>query len=703
MDADALVKVARDGDVAIVTMGNPPVNALRHALRVGLVAAFQELAEDKAVRAVVLTGSTRAFCGGADITEFGRPRAEPVPRALIPMIEDMRVPVVAAISGVALGGGLELALGCHYRVAWDGARVGLPEVKLGILPGAGGTQRLPRVVGIARALQAIVLGEPFTLEEALAAGLIDARMEGPFPGAAVAYARRIADESAGRALPRVRTRDERLIEGRADPGMIDRLAAPLLKRARGRAAPRNCVEAVRAAVMLPFEQGLAEEARLFQELVNGEESRAQRYMFFAEREALKVPDMPRDTPARPVARAIVLGAGTMGGGIAMCFANAGIPVTIIDTDDAALSRGMDRVAGNYAVAVKRGSLDQASMDERLARFERSTDFGAVATGDIVIEAVFEDLALKERVFADLDRHARPGALLASNTSTLDIDRMAAVTARPEDVLGMHFFSPANVMKLLEVVRAKRTSFQALATALAVGRAIGKQCAVVGVCDGFVGNRMLARRTAQAERLLLEGALPQDVDAAVRGFGFPMGPFAMGDLAGLDVGWRIRQHRGTKAAIADALCEAGRFGQKTRAGYYRYEEDGRVPLPDPEVERIIVAASEARQIKRRAIGADEIVERMVYPMVNEAARILSEGIATRASDIDVIWVHGYGWPVWRGGPMFFADQTGLSRVAERLAAYADATGEESLRPAPLLARLARDGGTFGALKPGEAAA
>lgn len=697
---NGVVETRRDGDIGVIVMASPPVNALGQKLREGLSAALSALRDNSSVRAVVLTGSTRAFSGGADITEFGKQRQGPHLKAIISAIEDMPKPVVAAISGVALGGGLELAMGCHYRVAWTGARLGLPEVKLGILPGAGGTQRLPRIVGPAKALKTIVLGEFMSVEEAAADGVVDALMEGAFPDAGIAYARKILAEN--RPLVRISAREDKLLDARSDPGLIDKLAAPLLKRAKGRAAPRNCVEAVRAAVMLPFDAGIAEEGRLFDELVTGDESRAQRHLFFAEREAQKIPDMPADTQSAPIKRAVVLGAGTMGGGIAMCFANAGIPVTIIDTDETSLARGMDRVASNYSIAIQRGSLSQAEMDKRMALFDRQTDFSAVAKGDIVIEAVFEDMALKKRVFADLDRAARPGTLLASNTSTLDINEIAATTQRPQDVLGMHFFSPANVMKLLEIVRGQKTSFGSLATALAVGRAIGKQNAVVGVCDGFVGNRMLARRSAQCERLLLEGALPRDVDAAVREFGFPMGPFAMSDLAGLDVSWRIRQHRGTKAAIADPLCEAGRFGQKTGAGYYRYEPGSRDPIPDPEVERIILEASAARQISRRVIGRDEITERMVYPMINEAARILSEGIATRPGDVDVIWVHGYGWPVWRGGPMFHGDLVGLPALAGRLSAYAAQTGDETLRPAPLLARLAADGRGFGSLALGEAA-
>lgn len=426
---------------------------------------------------------------------------------------------------------------------------------------------------------------------------------------------------------------------RADSGLIDRIAEPLLKRQRGLPAPRACVEAVRAAVTLPFEEGLKREVELFAQLVNSPESKAQRHIFFAEREAAKLPDMPADVRPRDVNKAVVIGAGTMGGGIAMSFANFGIPVWIIDQDQESLDRGLARIRENYQITVSRGSLAADEMEKRLARIHGTTDWSALAEGDVVIEAVFEELDLKQRIFRMIDEKARPGALLATNTSTLDVNKIAAATSRPQDVIGMHFFSPANVMRLLEIVRASKTSFQAIATAIAIGRRIGKVPAVVGVCDGFVGNRMLHRRTAQAERLLLEGALPQDVDQAVVAFGFPMGPFAMGDLAGLDVGWRIRKARGTKAPISDALCEAGRFGQKTGAGYYRYEKGSRTPIPDPEVERIIIETSKRLGITRRPISAEEITERMIYPMINEGARILEERIAMRASDIDVIWVYG----------------------------------------------------------------
>lgn len=688
-----VVKVTTRGGFALIEMNNPPVNALGIALRRGLRDAFARLAGESALKGVVLTGTGRFFSAGADISEFGKSRENPLLPELIAMIEELEKPVVAAINGQALGGGLELALGCHYRIAAPAARLGLPEVKLGLLPGAGGTQRLPRLIGVERALAMIVTGEPIDAAEAKALGLVE-----EVAADVVEAAFRLLESvsTKGERPPRSRDREEKLQAARADAGLIDRLAEPLLKRQRGLPAPRACVEAVRAAVTLPFAEGLKREVELFASLLNSPESKAQRYIFFAEREAAKLPDMPAEVRPRDINRAVIVGAGTMGGGIAMSFANFGIPVWLIDQDKDSLERGLNRIRENYQITVSRGSLSAGEMEKRLARIQGTTDWSVLGEGDVVIEAVFEELDLKERVFRLIDEKARPGALLATNTSTLDVNRIAAATNRPEDVLGMHFFSPANVMRLLEIVRGRRTSFEALATAIAIGRRIGKVPAVVGVCDGFVGNRMLHRRTAQAERLLLEGALPQDVDQAVVAFGFPMGPFAMGDLAGLDVGWRIRKARGTKAPISDALCEAGRFGQKTGAGYYRYEKGSRTPIPDPEVERIIIETSAKLGITRRTISAEEITERMIYPMINEGARILEERIAMRASDIDVIWVYGYGWPVWRGGPMYYADQVGLAAIAERLRHYAATLGDATLEPASLLSRLAAEGKGFASL-------
>jgi len=683
---NASVDLHRDGEIAVVTTDNPPVNALKHEVRAGLTEALSQARNDGAVKAVVITCAGRTFFAGADITEFGKPLQAPSLHDVIAAIETMPKPVVAALHGTALGGGFELALACHFRVAVPAARVGLPEVKLGLLPGAGGTQRLPRLVGPEKALQMIVTGEPIGAMQARADGVIDEIIEGDLNAVAVDFARRVVRE--GRPLRLVRDRDEKLIgEGFADA------AEALTRRLRGREAPAACVEAVRNAIVLPFDEGLRRESELFRQLVAGDQSKAQRHIFFAEREAAKVPDMPEATKPRPIAHGAVIGAGTMGGGIAMCFANAGIPVTIVETGRDLLQKGLDRVSANYRTTVSRGGLAADEMERRMGLITGVTELEAVGGADVVVEAVFEEMDVKKRAFADLDRVTKPDALLATNTSTLDVDAIARATARPQDVLGMHFFSPANVMRLLEIVRGAWTSFEALATAITLGRRLGKVPVTVGVCYGFVGNRMLARRSVETERLLLEGALPQEVDAAVTGFGFPMGPCAMMDLAGLDVGWRIRQGRGEHALIEDALCEAGHYGQKTGKGYFRYEAGSRTPLPDPEVEKTILEASSRLGINRRPIGEEEIVERMILPMINEGARILDEGIASRPGDIDVIWVYGYGWPVWRGGPMYYADHLGLGHIRDRLAFYADRSRDETLRPAPLIRRLAAEGRGF----------
>jgi len=683
---NASVDLRRDGEIAVVTVDNPPVNALKYEVRAGLTQALAHARDDDAVSAVVIACAGRTFFAGADITEFGKPPQAPSLHDVIAAIEAMPKPVVAALHGTALGGGFELALACHFRVAVPGARVGLPEVKLGLLPGAGGTQRLPRLVGPEKALQMIASGEPIGAAEARADGIVDEIVEGDLAAAAIDFALRVVRE--GRPLRLVRDREEKLIgEGFADA------AEALTRRLRGREAPAACVEAVRNAIVLPFEEGLKRESELFRKLVTGDQSKAQRHIFFAEREAAKVPGIQEGTKPRPIASGAVIGAGTMGGGIAMCFANAGIPVTIVETGRDLLQKGLDRAAANYRATVSRGGLSADEMERRIGLITGVTELDAVGSADVVIEAVFEEMDLKKRVFSDLDRLAKPNALLATNTSTLDVDEIARATKRPQDVLGTHFFSPANVMRLLEIVRGAATAPDALATAVTLGRRIGKVPVTVGVCYGFVGNRMLARRSVETERLLLEGALPQEVDNAVAAFGVPMGPFAMADMAGLDVGWRIRKGRGERNEIEDALCEAGHYGQKTGKGYFRYDARSRTPLPDPEVEKIILETSSRLGVNRRPIGDEEIVERMIFPMINEGARILDEGIATRPGDIDVIWVYGYGWPVWRGGPMYYADRLGLAHIRDRLAFYADRSRDETLQPAPLLARLATEGRGF----------
>ena len=682
-----LVKSTRDGSVAVLTLDNPPVNALGHALRAAIKVALDAAFADPAVGAIVLIGGGRSFIAGADITELGKPRAEPLTPTLIATIEAGPKPVVAAIHGHALGGGLELAMGCHYRIATADARLGQPEVKLGIIPGAGGTQRLPRLVGVPLALEMIAGGEPIGAKQALEKGLVDAIADGDLRKAAVAYAERLVRERA----PLRRVRD--LPIPPSDPQAFGSFRTGIERRRRGVMAPASCIAAVEAAATLPFDLGLARERELFTALVNSDQARAQRYFFFAEREAGKIPDLPAEVPVREIKRAAVIGAGTMGGGIAMCFANAGIPVTIVETSREALDRGLATVRRNYEASASRGGLAAGDVERRMALMTGSLSFGDIAGADAVIEAVFEDLPLKQEVFTVLDRVATPDAILATNTSYQDVNAIAASTKRPERVCGMHFFSPANVMRLVEVVRGAATSKPVLASAMALGRKLRKVPVPVGVCYGFVGNRMLSQRSRAVERLMLEGALPHEIDAALVAFGFPVGPFAASDLAGLDVGWRARKARGATSPVADALCEAGRYGQKTGAGYYHYEPGSRAPIPDPEVERIIVDTSKRLGITRRTIADVEMVERVMLPMVNEGAHILEEGIALRPGDIDVIWVYGYGFPVHRGGPMFYADTYGILAVTHRLREQAKQFDDPSLVPAPLLVRLAAEDKSF----------
>jgi 3-hydroxyacyl-CoA dehydrogenase len=691
---NACTSYSIEDGIAVIATDNPPVNALGHAVRAGLSKALATAMADAAVQAIVLTCQGRTFFAGADITEFGKPLQSPDLGEVIAALDASTKPVVAGIFGTALGGGLEVALGCHYRVAVASARLGLPEVRLGILPGAGGTQRLPRAIGPEKAVAMIVSGAPISAKAALADGLIDAIVDDPRTGA-IAFAREIL--ASGGTFTRLRDRDDKIAATRSNPAAFEAAANIALKKFSGVEAPFACVESVRNAFTLPFDEGIAAERALFMKLVTGDQSRAQRHIFFSEREAAKVPDAPPGIKPARIANAVVIGGGTMGGGIAMCFANAGIPVTIVETTEALLTKGLNRIEATYQVSVDRGALNAEAMAKRASLISGTTDWQAVADTDIVIEAVFEDLELKKEIFGRLDQLAKPGTLLASNTSTLDVDAIANATSRPADVVGMHFFSPANVMKLLEIVRGAKTSQQSIATAIAAGKLLGKIPVVVGNCDGFVGNRMLARRTIEAERLLLEGALPQEVDAVVQKFGFPMGPYAMGDLAGLDVGWRIRQHRGIKAPVSDALCEQGRFGQKTRAGYYTYEPGSRVPVPDPLVVALAAEKAAALGIAPHPNSEAEILERMIYPMINEAARILEEGIAVRASDIDVVWTYGYGWPVWRGGPCFHADLIGAKKICDALDHHAELTGDPQLKPAGLLRELAATGRKFADLK------
>jgi 3-hydroxyacyl-CoA dehydrogenase len=684
-------------DVAVITLNNPPVNGLGLATRTAAVEGLRRAAEDAAVKAIVITGAGKAFSGGADIREFNSPKAlaEPTLHTLIRTVEESAKPVVAAIHTVCMGGGLELALGANYRVALPGAQIALPEVKLGLLPGAGGTQRLPRVLGLESALNMIVTGTPVPSEKLAGTPLFDELLPAgsDLVAGAVAFARRVAGV---RPLPKVR---ERRVEHPDAAGFLAAARARVKAEAGPFPAPVECVETVAASVEKPFEEGLAFERERFIHLTQTTESKALRHAFFAERAAGKVPDVPADTPVREIRSAAVVGAGTMGGGIAMAIANAGIPVTIVETKQEALDKGLATIRKNYESTVKKGKLAPEKAEQRIALIRGTLEHADIAQADIVIEAVFEDMGVKESVFRALDATMKPGAILASNTSTLDLDRIASFTARPQDVIGLHFFSPANVMKLLEIVRGAATSPDVLATALALAKKIKKVGVVSGVCDGFIGNRMVEQYIRQAGFLLDEGALPQQVDAAIERFGFAMGPFRMGDLAGNDVGWYIRKRRQVEtpdvkySKTADLLCEAGRFGQKTGAGWYDYHAGDRTPHPSPWVDDMIARHAQDLGIERRAIADEEIVERLVYALVNEGAKILEEGIALRASDIDMVYLSGYGFPLFRGGPMFYADTVGLPTVLAAIEQYARGYHGEAWTPAPLLVRLAAEGKTF----------
>jgi 3-hydroxyacyl-CoA dehydrogenase len=692
------VRFEKRGSIGIVTVDNPPVNALGQAVRQGLSVCLARALADSDVKAVVLACAGRTFIAGADITEFGKPPREPALTDVIASYDASAKPIVAAIHGTALGGGLELALACNYRVAAPTAKLGLPEVKLGILPGAGGTQRLPRVVGVEKALSMIVSGDPIGAKEAKEIGLVDELAPGDLLGEAVAFATKV---EGVRPLPRARDRQEHIERARSNLAALDTARAEAVKQSRGAKSKPRCVDAVRAAVELPFDEGLRRERELFTEAVGSLESKALRHVFFAERTAAKIPGVPAGTPTLDVKKVAVLGAGTMGGGIAMVFANAGMDVLLVDREQAFVDKGLGIIEKNYAGTVKKGKLSQAEMDARRARIQGATSWDGLADVDLVIEAVFEDMALKKEIFGRLDALCKKGAILATNTSTLNVDEIAASTSRPEQVVGLHFFSPANVMRLLEIVRGKATSKEVVATSMQLAKKIGKVGVLVGVCYGFVGNRMLHQYYREAQFLIQEGALPEQVDRVMTGFGLAMGPCATSDLAGIDVGWRIRKAQpkpppGERymGAVPDRLAEMGRYGQKTSAGFYRYEPGGRVPIPDPEVEKIIVQVSKELGIERRAVPDDEILERCLYAMINEGAKILDERIALRASDIDTVWINGYGFPAHRGGPMFHADAVGLDRVLAKITEFRERHGKV-WEPSRLLVELARAGSTFAA--------
>ena len=692
------------GSVAVITLNNPPVNGLGFETRKGVAVGLERAMADAAVAAIVITGAGKAFSGGADIREFGSPKAlaEPNLLSLITLLEDAHKPIVAAIHGVCMGGGLELSLGCHFRVAAPGALVALPEVKIGLIPGAGGTQRLSRVIGVEPALNMIVSGEPVK-SELLAAipgqKLFDRIVEGDLLEGACAFAaEKAAEHAAGAALPRVRD----LKVSHPNAAAYFQFARNTVKAmAKNFPAPARCVDAVEASVTRKFDDGMAYERELFIALMMTPECKALRHAFFGERAASKIPDVPEGTPVRPVGKVGVIGAGTMGGGITMNFLNAGIPVTMLEMKQDALDRGVATIRKNYESQVKRGKLKPAKYEERMALLSTTLTYDDLKDADLVIEAVFEELGVKERVFTMLDEVMKPGAILASNTSTLDVDKIAAFTKRPQDVVGMHFFSPANVMKLLEVVRGKETAKDVLATVMGVAKKIRKTAVVSGVCDGFIGNRMIEQYGRQGGFLLEEGCTPAQVDKAAEKFGFAMGPFRMGDLAGNDIGWAIRKRRYLEkpgmrySKTADLLCEMGRYGQKTGAGWYDYQAGKRDAVPSTAVVAMIEKHREDIGVKPRKISDDEIVHRLVYSLVNEGARILEEGIASKASDIDMVYLTGYGFPLFRGGPMCYADTQGLFNVVQTMKKFAANPLDNASfwQPAPLLARLAAEGKSF----------
>jgi len=683
------------GNIGVISVNNPPVNALAQVVREGILNAVQQ-AQGDASEAIVLRCEGRTFIAGADITEFGKPPKSPGLPEVLSEIENSSKPVIAAIHGTALGGGFEVTLACHYRCAIASARVGLPEVNLGLLPGAGGTQRVPRIAGVKAALDMITSGKPVPAPKAKEMGLIDEIVEGDdLQAAAISYAGELLN--AGAPLKRVRdiTIDPESIE----PGFFESARKNLAKRARGQIAQDRIVSCIEAAVNLPMDEGLQRERELFSELVTSPESAAMRHIFFAERQAAKIKDLPKDTAQRPINKVAIIGGGTMGGGIAMCFANVDIPVVMVEINDDALERGLGIIRKNYSITVKKGKMSEEHMNSRLELISGTTDYADISDVDLVIEAVFENLDLKKEIFAKLDATCKQGAILATNTSYQDVDAIANATQRPEDVLGLHFFSPANVMKLLEVVRGEKTADDVLATSMAIGKKIGKICALSRVCYGFIGNRMLSGYGREAQMLLLDGCTPTQVDSTLEKFGMAMGPLAMGDLAGLDVGYKARQSRTDLPddpklfRMGTVLVEMDRLGQKTGAGYYKYDPETRARLADPEVEALIKEEAAKLDIEQREISEEEILQRCFYPLINEGALILEEGIAQRPSDIDVVYVYGYAFPVAKGGPMFYADQVGLKNVYDKICEFRDRYGEDYWKPAPLLKELAEKGSSF----------
>jgi 3-hydroxyacyl-CoA dehydrogenase len=704
MAEGGLVRFENVDGIGVITVDNPPVNALSPGVPEGIVENVERGNANPAIQAMVLIGAGRSFIAGADIRQFGTNRPPPVPgRRPHQILDASAKPVVAAIHGYALGGGLEIALSAHYRIAVPSAKVGLPEVLIGILPGSGGTQRLPRLIGPKAAMEMIVSGRHVPAEEAKRLGVVDELVEesGDLRAAAIAMARRVTDV---RPLPRIRDRDEKLAEAKADPGIFDAMRKSIARRARNQKAPYNCIAAVEAACSLPFEDGIRRERELFDELENSAEARALRYAFFAEREVAKLPDIPRDTPLRPIKTAAIVGAGTMGGGIAMSFAEFGFPVKLLEASPEALDRGIARIRSNYETSVRRGSLSEAEMNRRMALIEPVTSYDDIAQCDVVIEAVFERIPVKEEVFKKLDEVMKPGALLYTNTSGIDIDIMANATKRPQDVAGTHFFAPANVMKLFEAVKGAKSAPDTLATAMDLGRKIGKISAMAGNGDGFVANRSRTPFGTEMNIMVEEGALPEQVDKVMVDFGYPIGPFATADLSGLDIGYDSRQRRAAenpnyrKMPIADAIVEMGRLGQKTGAGWFRYEKGDRTPQPDPEVARLIKEKAAEMGVEQRSFTDEEILRRLLFASVNEACKILEEGKAYRASDIDVMWLGGFGFPRYRGGLMYWADGIGVAEVYRQIQAWHQQYGER-WAPSALLRRLAETGTPLREAKPG----
>jgi 3-hydroxyacyl-CoA dehydrogenase len=693
-----LVQLTGDNGIAVITINNPPVNALSPGVPEGISEALDRIAGDASVKAAVLIGGGRTFVAGADIKEFGKMTSgKPRGAGLLPLllkIEDSAKPVIVAIHGTAFGGGMELAMAGHYRVALATARLGQPEVKLGLIPGAAGTQRLPRLAGVAKAVEMCASGNPIDAEEALKLGIVDRIIEGDLLPGALAFTR----EVAGKTPPKTRERDGKLGNAAENAAIFSIAREATAKKQRGLLAPARAIDAVEAATKMPFEEGCKAEQKLFIECLFSEQSKSLIHVFFSEREVAKIPDIPKQTSVIPIHSAAVVGAGTMGGGIAMVLANAGIPVLLKEADQAALDHGLATIQSNYANSVKRGRFSQQMAEERLKRITPTLAYDDFSKSDLVIEAVFEGMALKKEVFKELDRVCKPGAILASNTSTLSVDEIASATSRPESVIGTHFFSPANVMRLLEIVRGKGSSKEVVATCMQLSKTLGKVGVLVGNCRGFVGNRMFGPYRREAQFLIEEGAGVEAVDQALTDFGMAMGPLATGDLAGLDVGWRIRKeyrHLETPGIrqpfVEDRLCELGRYGQKTGAGWYKYDEQRRAS-PDPAVGELIRKWVEEARIAQRKISADEITDRCLYALVNEGARILEEGIALRASDIDIIYIYGYGFPAHRGGPMWYADAVGLKHVYDRVTEFQRQHGE-LWQPAPLLKQLAEQGKTF----------